>query len=418
MLSYRLGTMTLNIEKNGANQFVKATHPIKVGSYSEIITPGYEFTFNLNGEIKFIRGLGPNWRHPGELLKRTDGNDWVFYSLGTVGQRVVSWLGEYYLPCLTYASNPLYEFNPFNDMGLMQAFAAWSQLYGDLAGLNLQGLPPQAGEFIQSVVMGDDNTLYGRATDLHRIIGGRPSVLPPDTRHVDYEVIPLTIADGCRYHCRFCAVKSKQSLNVRSPENIREQIAGLKEHYGRNMQNYTSIFLANHDALAAGKDVISMAAEEAAAAFAMAQPTLFLFGSVDSLLEADNSLWPLLEGIAERAYINVGFESADAATLRAIGKPLDAAKVRDGFAKMIQLNRQYSGLKITGNFLLGEDFPAAHYDSLARLLGDAHAEANRNGAVYLSPLVKSRNRIDLLDTFFELQKVSTLPAYIYLIQRL
>lgn len=116
------GQLHAEYRKRRGQPIRQGAPPIKVGQYSEIVTPRYELTFNLNGGIRFVRGLGPNWRHPGELLKRTGGNDWVLYSLGTVGQKVISWLGEYYLPCLPYASNPLYEFNPFNDMNLMQAF--------------------------------------------------------------------------------------------------------------------------------------------------------------------------------------------------------------------------------------------------------------------------------------------------------
>ncbi len=418
MWSHRLNNLTLNIERNGANQFVKASHPLKVGKYSEIITPKYDFTFNLNGEIKFIQGRGPNWRHPGELLKRTDGNDWVFYSLGSVGERIFTWLGEYYLPCLPYASNPMFEFNPFNDMNIMQAFAAWSQLYADLSGTPRDGLPSQVRDFIDSVCRNDDTTLYKRAGELHSIIGGRPSVLPPDTRHVDYDVIPLTIADGCRYHCKFCSVKSKQRLATRPADDIQEQIAGLKAYYGRNLANYKAMFLANHDALGADDGVITSAAAQAMEAFGLDNPSLFLFGSVDSLLEAGDGLWERINQLEAHTYINVGFESADTPTLKAIGKPLDAAKVRTAFDQMLQLNREYANLEISGNFLLGEDFSQAHHDSLAELLGGVPAGTGRKGAVYLSPLVKSRDRKALLKTFFELQKAGPLNAYVYLIQRL
>jgi radical SAM superfamily enzyme YgiQ (UPF0313 family) len=88
---------------------------------------------------------------------------------------------------------------------------------------------------------------------LNKIIGGRVSVLPPDTRHVDYDIIPLTIADGCLYHCRFCCVKTEQKFQVRSKENIHEQLRALKNHFGDDLVNYHALFLGNHDALAAGK---------------------------------------------------------------------------------------------------------------------------------------------------------------------
>lgn len=40
------------------------------------------------------------------------------------------------------------------------------------------------------------------------------------------------------------------------------------------------------------------------------------------------------------------------------------------------------------------------------------------GAIYLSPLMNSPKRGQLLPAFFEIKRQSRLPTYIYLIQRL
>nr|CBX29241.1 hypothetical protein N47_J02220 [uncultured Desulfobacterium sp.] len=63
--------------------------------------------------------------------------------------------------------------------------------------------------------------------DIHSIIGSSISVLPPDTRHSDYDVIPVIIADGCIYNCNFCSVKSGEKINIRDEANISRQLNHL-----------------------------------------------------------------------------------------------------------------------------------------------------------------------------------------------
>lgn len=290
-----------SIEKQGTDTFNKQRFPLRLGTCSEIKTRDYEFCFTLNGEIQSIRGLRPDWPHPAEILKRTAGNDWVYYTVGDKGgdEGINSWMGEYYLPCLPYPSNPVWEINYFSNPVIMAGLAAWSQLFGNLYMADMKGTYPHAADLIRKILAMDDRTLYQRGEQLHDIIGGRVSVLPPDTRHVDYNVIPLTIADGCLYHCRFCCVKSDRAFRKRPQKDILDQISALRAHFGRDLDNYHGLFLGNHDALAAGGDLICFAAENAHEAFGFRPragrlPYLFLFGSVDSLLAAGSCLFEQL----------------------------------------------------------------------------------------------------------------------------
>ena len=57
MDSYRLNGLTITIDKQGANRYTKASYPVRYGRFCEIKTPHYLFEYNLNGEIKTIRGL-------------------------------------------------------------------------------------------------------------------------------------------------------------------------------------------------------------------------------------------------------------------------------------------------------------------------------------------------------------------------
>lgn len=422
MASYRINHMAVTVDKQGAGTFRKSGLPIRFGTYSEIRTRDYEFQFNLNGEIKSIRGLNTGWPHPAEWLKRTDGNDWILYSVSRT-RDTKKWLGEYYLPCLPYASNSIFAFNPYTDPRILDAFAAWSQLYANLSGLRTPGLPAAAGDFLDRVTACDENILHTRAERLRWIVGGRVSVLPPDTRHVEYEVIPLTVADGCLYHCDFCTVQSQHRFQPCSTDHIRRQIGHLKDFFGRNLVNYKALFLGHHDALAAGAERIVTAATAAFDAFAgpeahFRHPVLFMFGSVDSLLKAENGLFEALGRSPYHTYINIGFESVDADTLAAINKPLAVEKVRDAFERMLALNREHAAIEITGNFLLGDRLSPEHDTTLVQLLSGVSDDLAAKGAVYLSPLMDSPNREALLPRFFDIQRHSRLPAHIYLIQRL
>ena len=87
--------------------------------------------------------------------------------------------------------------------------------------------------FLLRAITMDDRMLAERAAQLTALLKGCVSVLPPDSRHVDYDCIPLNISDGCLYHCAFCRVKSNRGFHVRSSQDILEQLTKLKDFYGR-----------------------------------------------------------------------------------------------------------------------------------------------------------------------------------------
>ena len=419
-----LNSFAISVEKQGPSKITKASFPLRYGKYSEIKTSEYEFLFNLNGEIKFIRGLNVNWPHPAEQLKRTDGNDWVYYTVGddSSDKGINSWLGEYYLPCLPYPSNSIWEVNYFSNPRIMNAFAAWPQLYANLYDAQKDRFHSKAKDLISKILNNDDGVLFERSKKLSAIIGERVSVLPPDTRHVDYEIIPLNIADGCLYHCKFCCVKSAHPFQARTETDITEQIRQLKLFYGSNLENYNALFLGNHDALEVGEELIFVAASKAYKDFGFGarakNPLLFLFGSVDSLLKSKNQLFEELNHLPFYTYINIGLESIDKPTLEFIGKPLSESKVREAFKKMLDINATYKNIEVTANFVIGEGLSAEHYQSLKELLRDAPVTSRCKGAIYLSPLKDSPKKRELLPLINEIKNQSKMPVYIYLIQRL
>jgi radical SAM superfamily enzyme YgiQ (UPF0313 family) len=305
---------------------------------------------------------------------------------------------------------------------------SWQELRAEVKQWISRSMPKNLHNFLRIVLERDEEILSQRARHFHEVIGGPVTVLPPDTRHVDYDVIPLTIADGCLYHCGFCRVKSGKNFVPRTRENICEQIENLKRFYGQDLPNYTSLFLGQHDALHAGSDLLQFAAAKAYELFELKQSYLkeaylFLFGSVDSFLRSQEKLFESINRFPYSTYINIGLESADPATLSSLKKPLSAEKVGEAFSRMGEINRRYEKIEVTANFVFGNDLPLTHFDSLFNLLARRWAPSRHKGAFYFSPLmgggIKERERRkELLRKFNQLKIESHLPTFIYLIQRL
>jgi len=427
MESYPVGPLQITLNKEGAREYIKVGFPLRYGLFSEIETSEYLFQFNQNGEIKFIQGKGPQGLPPSEWLKRTAGNDWTYYSAGDY-QGFYHLIGEYYYPYLSYSSNSMMEDEPFSERTVRSAIAAWQELQTGIKERISHPMERKPDDFLRIVLENDGEALRRKAQEFHEAIGGMVTVLPPDTRHVDYNVIPLTVEDGCLYNCGFCRVKSGQHFMPRTRKNILEQIEALKRFYGRDLPNYNSLFLGQHDALYAGGDLLEFAAVKAYEGFEfegsyLKGPHLFFFGSVDSILHSEEKLFESLNRLPFFTYINIGLESADPATLATLKKPLSAEKVGEAFSRMGEINQRYEKIEVTANFVFGNDLPLTHFDSLFDLLARRWAPSRNKGAFYFSPLMEGGmrergRRKDLLGKFNQLKMGSHLPTFLYLIQRL
>ena len=427
MESYPLDHLIITLNKEGSREFPKVSFPMRHGLFSEVRTPEYLFQFNLNGEIKFIQGLTRAWPHPAEWLKRTLGNDWVYYSSGDY-KGIYDYFGEYYFPYLSYPSNSIMDGNPFNDPSVALAKKSLQSLRTQIDQLISGPKPRSLKDFLTRVLRNDEDTLKRKADQLHRLIGGPVTVLPPDTRHVDYEVIPIIVADGCLYHCGFCRVKTGQDFAPRPAKDVIRQMKDLKRFLGQDLHNYNAIFLGQHDALSAGRELLEVTVERAYEIFEFERSylrgtCLFLFGSVDSMIRSEEGLFESLSHLPFSTHINVGLESNDANTLETLKKPVSVEKIREAFTRMLDINRRYEKIEVTSNFVFGEDLPSGHLPSLSDLTRNRVSLISDKGAVYLSPLADERirekeSRRELLRRFLKLKTGSRLPAFIYFIQRL
>ncbi|MBF0226108.1 MAG: hypothetical protein HQK76_11695 [Desulfobacterales bacterium] len=422
METYEFDGVTINLNKKGSQEYSKVSYPIRYGVFNEIVTKEYNFQFNLNGEIKFIQGRRDNWPNPVEWLKRTVTNDWVYYLTGAYST-VYDLIGEYYIPCFLYPSNSIFGGNPFEHSGVKNAIDSFEKLSLYLKEKTSSSLPSTVKNFFSKIEINDDSSLKLKAYKFLSMIGGRITVLPPDARHVDYDVIPLIIADGCLYNCGFCRVKSGQVYSTRVKNNILFQINQLKEFYNDDIKNYNSLFLGTHDALNAGEELIEYASLEAYKRFNFKESyikgaNLFLFGSVDSLLNSKNSLFQKLNSMPFNTYVNIGLESADALTLQEIQKPITHKMVIDAFEKILDINRTYNKLEITSNFIIGANLGDKHFSATLKLLRDKMPHFYSKGAAYFSPLHENGTKKEIIEKFEHIKKLSRLPAYIYIIQRL
>ncbi len=424
MTSHHIDNLTITLNKSGAASFTKVSYPIRYGRYSEIKTPTYTFQFNLNHEIKYIQGHGNGWPSPSEWLKRTDGNDWVYYMAGDYSG-VRDAFGEYYLPYPDYPTNAFITRNPFKDPAINGAINAWHHLRKKLPRLIPETNSLEVKRFLQNAAENDPGALARNTRDLHKIVHGRMSVLPPDTRHVDYNVIPVIIADGCLYKCGFCRLKSRDGFAPRTQKDIVNQIKQLKMFYGLDLKNYNAVFLGLHDALYADPGLILFAAETVLHQLDLENSHLedaylFLFGSVDAVINAKMSFFDALQALPYLTYINVGLESADQQTLDFIQKPITSEMVADAFSKILEINQTYSHIEISANFVYGDHLPQTHLPAFFDLTQQETDRSIGRGTVYFSPLMGGSNaeHRDIVRKFYKIKRQTPLESYLYLIQKL
>ncbi|MBA4423228.1 MAG: hypothetical protein C0390_09045, partial [Syntrophus sp. (in: bacteria)] len=383
---------------------------------------GYHYDFNLRGGLKKIAGRPSVWPEPQDVLKRTDGNHFIYY--GTFGyESSYDLIKNYYVPFNGRYDCDIFPAKPLEGRHVGQALDAFDGLVEEAGRLAESTGCDRPREFLRKIAARGREGLAKEARTLHDIIGADLPVLPPDTIDVDYEVIPLIVAEGCRYRCRFCRFKTAGGFRVRSRQNIAAQIRALKDLYGDDLVNYNSLVLGQNDALAAGADILISTAQMAydllnlSSSFHRGQPNLFIFGSVDSFLEADHSLFDGLDRLPYLTSVNIGLESPDQETLDRLGKPLQADRVREAFQKMQEVNRSWSNITVSCNFVLGSDLPSRNVEAIQAMLGE-ETKVKDKGVAYLSPLIGASQRRQILKEFGEIKRTSPLPVFIYMAQML
>jgi hypothetical protein len=159
-LTFQTKDVSIELNIRGINEYTKLSYPVKYGIFSRLETCDHVFEFNLNHEIKSAKSKSCEWRNPQEWLKRTMGNDWVYYSTGGYSG-VVEALGEYYLPNLTYPTNSLLGGKPFKEYEI------------DNIVKNFHDIIPQ----VPNKIISDKNMPDAVATWLNKVKQQTPAVL-------------------------------------------------------------------------------------------------------------------------------------------------------------------------------------------------------------------------------------------------
>ena len=410
----------ISLHLQGNRSYSKVSYPVHRGIYSEIETDHHLFHFNLNHEIIRIKGKGTSWRHPHEWLKRTVGNDWVYYSTGGYAG-VFEATGEYYLPNFKYPTNNMLGGSPFSCPEINDHTLNWHK---ELESILESGrYNKERNNFLKKVRQNNPQHLQIKAETFHRLTGGYVSVLPPDARHVDYQLIPINTSRGCLYKCKFCKVKNSYPFRELDNHEIDFQIAGMQSLMGKDLTNYNSIFLGEHDALLSSPQILLYSIKKAYNDLGLYNSYLdsvncFLFGSATSLMQAPDHLFKDLHKLQGKVYINIGLESPDQNTLDQLGKPISAALVWETFRRIQDINRTYANIEISANFVMDDTLPPGHYKEVEKLIRDTQTYQQAKGTIYFSPLTFDKpSRAKLFD-FNRLKIMSRFPTFLYIIRRL
>jgi hypothetical protein len=412
--------------RRGLFRPVKADFPVRYGEYSRVSTKTLTMDFDRNGRIRFLQGRGDGWPHPLEYLKRTDGNDWVYYGLSEYGD-FLDLYGEHYLPCTRYVTNRPLGGEPFGLACVNQALAVWHEACMSVHG-NRWILDVGARELVEQIARTGPEGLERHAQSLHAILGASIPVLPPDARHVDYDVVPLILVDGCSYRCRFCIARDAAGFGPRTKAGVAGQLDALETWLGRQRGNVQGLFLGLHDGLSADDGLILWSLESAFQKLgfegsSFGSPHLFMFGSVDSLLRKKPAFFDALNALPWNVFINVGLESSHGPALERLGKPLTPDLVDAAFGRALEINATWMNMEVTTNFILFPEKDEASEMSMVELIHRHVSRPLSRSTVYLSPLMEGGRRPrsprrEFLERVQRIQRLVPVPLYVYLIQRL
>lgn len=392
--------------------------PASRGLYTEIRWRGYRFEFDLNGCIRKIWGGGKEWPHPWDWLARTQTNRWMYLSGQGYEDTFALTGGYYHLYAQGQEMDPAHREHPLGEPHVKEAFRAWDELR-ELLPRALALAPEGVAGVLEAILRMTPRVLARRALELCRILKATIPVLPPETHLVEYQVLPVLVAEGCTANCRFCSVKTASDFAPRTLGEIAEQIEGLRAFYGPELANYNSVFLGQNDALSAGMDMVLQAAWMAWERFELARsyhpfPRLFLFSGAEAFLSLDARSVAALERLPySGVHVNVGVESLDGATLEILGKPLSARAARECVERAFELNRRPGPLEVGLNFVSGDSLPPSHW----RLLEEALCRPGPRlckGAAYVSPLGGCvREPRELRRRVLELKARASIPLFLY-----
>jgi hypothetical protein len=150
-MSFKYNNDDIKIELfiKGKSQYIKSSYPVRYGMYSLVETSSAKMVFNPNGEITHLQGKS-QWPHPQEWLKRSRGNEWIYYSTGGY-TGVFEAIGEYYLPNLSYDSNSLFGGKSLQHESVQNVLINWFGIL-ERVEAELKNPPKRIRDFLKKVL--------------------------------------------------------------------------------------------------------------------------------------------------------------------------------------------------------------------------------------------------------------------------
>ena len=443
MREYSIQGMKLMFDYMGNKDFNKYSMVTWLGLPVRFVYNNHTFNFDLEGRIHSINGDSQNsWPNSWDWLQRTPSNEWLYYSYpGTNSFETYKLTGDHFHAINTW-SNPQNRHGFLTASYVKKAFKEFDVLIEKIRDSLKRDSPvhnwpkqyqfqseeaserdsKRVKEFLKKAAEKDKTYLEKDGKRLHKILGGNMPILPPDTIHVDYRVIPVLIMDGCGYGCDFCMFHGKKPFRIRNEDNIQAQIQSLREFYGEDLRNFNSVVLGQNNGIAAEKDKINLAARLAYEQFGIENSyfygsNLFIFSTNQTFLGSDDSLFSMLEVLPySNIYINIGWEAIRDDCLESLGKPHRSHEVIEGMRRASEINKRNGRLRISGNFIIGENLPENHPYSIA----DAIQSTEFCGRIYLSPLQKHSNYYQIREDLKAVKSSASkdLSVLLYTMQRL
>ncbi len=432
MTELHVAEMKVIFDQQGDRNFSKIGITNWFGRPVMVEYNGNRFNFDLEGRVNRIDGIpGYSW----DWIERTIADDWIYYDRvwgsrnipqpsGIIGDAAWAVNGRTDLPMLK------------GHDGLERTYALRTETF-DMLIESIKEIvekKPFVGyESGQEASAADKERLrnfLGKAANkgrqqlktdaemLHNI-SGYVNVLPPDTIKMGYQVILITVMTGCD-GCRFCPFGDGSEPLIRTPEDIDRQIMISAAFYGDDLSNHNSVLLGHNNAIAAGRELLEYAARKAYETFMQGEKyvdssNLFMFSTNRSFCEQPHSTFDMLEMLPfEKVYINIGWEAVTDDNLGALGKAQTAEEVKEGMRKAGEINRRDGKLRISGNFILGDNLGEDNAQGIVNCV----RETAYTGQLYLSPLIDMCRSGQAMNDLRAIRGIPGVRVHLYTMQRM
>jgi hypothetical protein len=123
-----------------------------------------------------------------------------------------------------------------------------SAIQESLAGLESTQAEPHTGELrgrLKDILSWNPEALETDGVRFRSVYLPVP-ILPPD----QYQALVVQLTEGCSYsQCTFCQFYRDRPFRVKSPEELRAHIRGIREFFGEGLRLRKSVFLADANAM-------------------------------------------------------------------------------------------------------------------------------------------------------------------------